>query len=171
LDPFLVRGLDYYARTAFEVHGGALLGAQNAIAGGGRYDGLVEALGGGKIPGIGFAVGLERLVSLLVDKVGKPQGPEFYLAILSPGAMSEAIKLSAALRKVGHTVAVDWEPGSLKSRLKRADKFLAGKAIMLGDDEISQMVATVKDLKTGEQVKVPLLDFVGALASLSLTQK
>jgi histidyl-tRNA synthetase len=152
LDPFLVRGLDYYARTAFEVLSGDL-GAQNALAGGGRYDGLVKTLGGPDVPGIGFAVGLERLALLLSQNPSLPDGPDYYLAILCPEALPRAFKLAGELRDIGLSVAADWEAGSLKSRMKRADKLRASKILMLGKDEMESSELTIRDLKTGEQTK------------------
>jgi histidyl-tRNA synthetase len=156
LEPRLVRGLDYYTRTAFEVHS-ADLGAQNAVAGGGRYDGLCARLGGPDIPAIGFAAGLERLIALMADKGAiEPKGPDYYAAVLCPEAAGAALRLVRFLRDKGFAVAADWAPGSLKSRLKRADKSGASKIVMLGQDELSRNAATVRDLKTGEQSALPL---------------
>ncbi|MDR2350279.1 MAG: histidine--tRNA ligase [Deltaproteobacteria bacterium] len=160
LDPFLVRGLDYYSRTAFEVaHPG--LGSQNAVAGGGRYDGLVAALGGPDTPAVGFAVGLERLALLLSEKAEKdplPEtpGPRFFLAVLCPEAVETALRLLGTLRKKNFSCECDWRPGSLRSRLKRADKLKAEKAIMLGERELALRLATVRDLSDGSQREVPL---------------
>jgi histidyl-tRNA synthetase len=143
-------GLDYYTRTAFEVLSGAL-GAQSAVAGGGRYDGLARELGGGDLPAVGFAVGLERLVLLLRDRPIAKAGPKYYLAVLHPEAALPAFKLAEALRGRGFRVAADWAPGSLKSRLKRADKRGAARVIMLGGDELARGQATVRDLASHEQ--------------------
>jgi histidyl-tRNA synthetase len=157
-DSTLVRGLDYYCRTAFEVLSGDL-GAQNAVAGGGRYDGLVSALGGPDAPAVGFAVGLERLALLLKERAGlSAAGPDYYVAILDPAALGPAFRLTGALRARGFTVAADWEAGSLKSRLRRADKIAAKKVIMLGADEIASGQATVRDLLTKEQASAPFAD-------------
>jgi histidyl-tRNA synthetase len=143
--------LDYYTRTAFEVISGDL-GAQNAVAGGGRYDGLARELGGGDLPAVGFAVGLERLVLLLRERAPAAEsGPDYYLAVLSPAAMLPAFKLAEDLRGQGLRVAADWAPGSLKSRLKRADKLGAARVFMLGEEEITRGQATVRDLATHEQ--------------------
>lgn len=154
-DPLLVRGLDYYVRTAFEVLSGDL-GAQNAIAGGGRYDGLVKTLGGPDVPGIGFAVGLERLALLLSQTPLPSRGPDYYLASLVPEALPLAFRLAGELRNLGLSVASDWEAGSLKSRMKRADKLLASRILMLGEEELKNSEATIRDLKTGEQKKISL---------------
>lgn len=159
-DPQLVRGLDYYSRTAFEVLSGDL-GSQNAVAGGGRYDGLSQTLGGPPLPGLGFAVGLERLVMLLnaISETAGP-GPDFYLAFLCPEALEPGFILARNLRARGRTVAADWESGSLKSRLKRADKLGARRVIMLGEDELARQMATVRDLAAKEQLEVSLAEAI-----------
>ncbi|MDR0622416.1 MAG: histidine--tRNA ligase [Deltaproteobacteria bacterium] len=156
LDDRLVRGLDYYTRTAFEVRSGNL-GAQSAVAGGGRYDGLCLELGGADVPAIGFAAGLERIIILLSEKAAlEAVGPDYYLAILAPEALGPAFALAQALRARGLRVAADWEAGGLKSRLKRADKARAAKAVMLGPDELASGLATVRDLTTKEQTRLAL---------------
>ncbi|MDR1111063.1 MAG: histidine--tRNA ligase [Deltaproteobacteria bacterium] len=158
LDDKLVRGLDYYTRTTFEVRSGDL-GAQSAVAGGGRYDGLCRELGGPDIPGIGFAAGLERLIILLSGQPPRPKGgPDYYVAILCPEALGPAFGLVQRLRLRGLSVAADWEPGGLKSRLKRADKAMAAKAVMIGPDELAAGQATVRDLSSKEQTRLPLDD-------------
>jgi histidyl-tRNA synthetase len=155
-DDRLVRGLDYYTRTAFEVRSGEL-GAQSAAAGGGRYDGLCRELGGPDLPAIGFAAGLERLIILLSDKASaRPSGPDYYAAILSPEALGPAFDLVQSLRARGLRVAADWEPGGLKSRLKRADKAQAAKVIMIGQDELASGSVIVRDLATKEQSRLEL---------------
>ncbi|MDR2422970.1 MAG: histidine--tRNA ligase [Deltaproteobacteria bacterium] len=155
----LVRGLDYYARTAFEVHSDRL-GAQSAVAGGGRYDGLCREIGGPDVPGIGFAVGLERVIMALSQTLElRTQRPDYYLAALAPEALGPAFALAQKLRKRGLAVEADWAAGSLKSRLKRADRLGAAKVIMLGPDELANNEATVRDMATKEQSKKPLADF------------
>ncbi|MDL2259301.1 histidine--tRNA ligase [Deltaproteobacteria bacterium OttesenSCG-928-K17] len=159
VNPNLVRGLDYYTRTAFEVLSNDL-GSQSAVAGGGRYDGLCKELGGADIPGIGFACGLERLVMLLKDKGGVEEpGPDYYLAVLDEAALTVAFRLAENLRSQGLRVAADWTPGSLKSRMKRADKSGAAKVIMLGADEMAKKEATVRDLTTKVQTAFDLAPF------------
>ncbi|MDR2300579.1 MAG: histidine--tRNA ligase [Deltaproteobacteria bacterium] len=156
LDERLVRGLDYYTRTTFEVRSGDL-GSQSAVAGGGRYDGLCRELGGPDLPAIGFAAGLERIILLLrAQKPKAPKGPDYYAAVLAPEAMESAFVLVQALRARGLRVAVDWAPGSLKNRLKRADKAAAAKVIMIGPNELASGQATVRDLLTKEQVSLPI---------------
>jgi histidyl-tRNA synthetase len=154
----LVRGLDYYTRTAFEVQSGHL-GAQNAVAGGGRYDGLCRQLGGPDLPGIGFAVGLERLILILSQTLNlSPDVPDYYVAILSPETMEAAFLLTHKLRLKGLSVTADWACGSLKSRLKRADRLGAAKVIMLGTDELAQNQVTIRDMVTKEQYSIAISD-------------
>ena len=160
VNPNLVRGLDYYTRTAFEVISKDL-GSQSALAGGGRYDGLAKELGGDDIPGIGFAMGLERLVMLLKEKGGVIEpGPDYYLAVLHESAVQAAFGLAESLRSQGLRVAADWQPGSLKSRMKRADKSRADKVIMIGEDEMAKKEATVRDLNTKIQTSFDLSPFI-----------
>ncbi|MDR1545173.1 MAG: histidine--tRNA ligase [Deltaproteobacteria bacterium] len=157
-DHRLVRGLDYYTRTAFEVHSSSL-GSQNAVAGGGRYDGLCAQLGGPDVPAVGFAAGLERLVMLLAERhAPAPPGPDYYLAPLCSEALDPGFKLAHQLRARGLSVAADWEVGSLKSRLKRADKLGAAKLIMLGPEELARRETTIRDLAAKEQRALPLDD-------------
>lgn len=163
INPNLVRGLDYYTRTAFEVISKDL-GSQSALAGGGRYDGLAKELGGDDIPGIGFAMGLERLVMLLKEKGGVEEpGPDYYLAVLHESAVQTAFDLSESLRSQGLRVAADWQPGSLKSRMKRADKSRADKVIMIGEDEMARKEATVRDMNTKVQTSFDLTSFIKKL--------
>lgn len=159
VNPNLVRGLDYYTRTAFEVISSDL-GSQSAVAGGGRYDGLAKELGGNDLPGIGFAAGLERLVMLLKEKGGvKEPGPDYYLAVLHESAVGTAFRLAEDLRAQGFRVAADWQPGSLKSRMKRADKCGAAKVVMIGEDEMAKKEALVRDLSTKIQTQLDLSQF------------
>ena len=147
----LVRGLDYYCHTAFEFTTEAL-GAQGAVLAGGRYDGLVEAMGGPPTPGVGWAGGIERLAAL-VDEVAPAARP---IAIVPLGARAEtaALGLAQRLRHAGFTVELTYR-GSLSKRLKRADQAGAAAAVILGEDEMARGVATVRDLDSGEQVEAP----------------
>mgnify|MGYP003701345215 CR=1 FL=1 len=131
------------------------------MAGGGRYDGLAKGLGGDDIPGIGFAAGLERLVMLLKERgeIAEP-GPDYYLAILHESAVPVAFRLAEDLRGQGLRIAADWEPGSLKSRMKRADKCGATKVIMIGEDEMAKKEAVVRDLSTKVQTGFDLSPFI-----------
>ncbi|HTW80864.1 MAG TPA: histidine--tRNA ligase [Terracidiphilus sp.] len=160
-NPRLVRGLDYYTRTAFEfTHGG--LGAQNAILGGGRYDGLSEAIGGPKAPGIGFAMGLDRLVLTLQaaesNQNAKPADRvDAYIAPLGESLNAAALKLARELRRGGLSVELGDGSFRLKKSFEAADK-AARKIVILGEDELSSGILTVKDFATGAQTKVPRVE-------------
>ncbi len=145
----LVRGLDYYTHTVFEWTTDQL-GAQGSVCGGGRYDGLVEELGGKPTSGTGFAIGMERLVDLLnqQDLVGPEPSPEVYVAILGEAAERQGMRLSEKLRDQGLPVQCNCGGGNLKSQLRRADKSGARFALLLGEQEREDQVASVKDLRT-----------------------
>ncbi len=145
----LVRGLDYYTHTVFEWTTDQL-GAQGSVCGGGRYDGLVEELGGKPTSGTGFAIGMERLVDLLnqQDLVGPEPSPEVYVAILGEAAERQGMRLSEKLRDQGLSVQCNCGGGNLKSQLRRADKSGARFALLLGEQEREDQVASVKDLRT-----------------------
>ena len=153
----LVRGLDYYTRTVFEWNS-EQLGAQGTVCGGGRYDGLVQQLGGKSTPAIGFALGLERLVQLLIkqDLVAEREGPQVYLAVIGDTVEAEGMALAERLRDGGITTLCNCGGGNLKSQLRRADKVGARFALMLGEDESRKQVVTVKDLRREtEQRQIP----------------
>src|SRR5581483_11369314 len=155
-NPRLVRGLDYYTRTTFEfTHGG--LGAQNALLGGGRYDGLSEAIGGPKAPGIGFAMGEDRLVltlQALDQKTAQPQ-VDAYIA---------ALALARELRRAGLQVELGDGSFRLKKSFETADK-IARRIVIVGEDEVQSGILTVKDFATGVQSKVPRAELANFLKS------
>ncbi|MBI5836282.1 MAG: histidine--tRNA ligase [Candidatus Eisenbacteria bacterium] len=158
IDTGLVRGLDYYTKTAFEVHDDAL-GAQSAVGGGGRYDGLVEEVGGPPTPGVGFSTGLERVLlsmeaggSVALAPVSRP---EYFVATVDAAARPEALRLLAALR-ARHWAEADLSGSSLKAQFRRADSLKAAKVVVLGPEEIARGVARVKDMDTHEEKEVPL---------------
>jgi histidyl-tRNA synthetase len=154
LNKRLVRGLDYYTRTAFEFTHGAL-GAQNAILGGGRYDGLSEALGGPPAPGIGFAIGEDRLVMALQESRGtSAQAVDVYIAPLGAGTNLEAARLARELRRQNVVVLVGDESFRLKKSLETASKTGARYALIVGENEIKSGQFALKNLGTGEQVNV-----------------
>ena len=157
----LVRGLDYYVRTTFEVLG-ASLGSQNSVLGGGRYDGLVQELGGPDLPGIGFALGMERLVMSLSAGEAEPRCAVF-LAPLAAGALDHALRAQKQLREAGVAVLMDYEGRSMKSQMKRADKLGARYVAILGDDELAKGAWTVRDMKGSSQDSVPLAELVAGL--------
>ncbi len=147
-NPHMVRGLDYYTRTVFEVKGGACMGAQNAVAAGGRYDLLVSEFGGPETPAIGFAAGMERLAGLLQGEAVTP-GPALFIASLGKEAAVEALKLASRLREGGTRVELGWGGFSLKSQLRRADKIGAGNVVIIGEDELKSGSFKWKNLKDG----------------------
>jgi histidyl-tRNA synthetase len=151
----LVRGLDYYTRTAFEFTHGAL-GAQNAILGGGRYDGLSESLGGPKAPGIGFAIGEDRLVMSLQESAQSviPK-PEVYIAALGEGMNREAARLARELRRHDITVELGDESFRLKKSFETAAKISSKFILIVGENEVKANSFALKNLATGEQVSVP----------------
>lgn len=156
LNPRLVRGLDYYQRTTFEVTSGAI-GSQTAVAGGGRYDGLVQLLGGPDAPGVGFACGMERL-ALLMEKQPAPR-PDFFLAVTDPRAVDTAVLLAHKLRKRGLSGECDYAAGSMKSRLRHAGRINAKKCYIIGADEFDARQVTVKDMEEGGQLKLDICAF------------
>ena len=155
LNDRLVRGLDYYTRTAFEFTHGAL-GAQNAILGGGRYDGLSESLGGPQAPGIGFAIGEDRLVLALQESADAVQRkPDVYIAPLGNGMDREAASLARELRRHDVVVELGDEAFKLKKSLETASKIGARFALIVGENEIKSGSFALKNLETSEQVSVP----------------
>ncbi|HEY6490156.1 MAG: histidine--tRNA ligase [Terracidiphilus sp.] len=164
----LVRGLDYYTRTTFEfTHGG--LGAQNALLGGGRYDGLSEAIGGPKAPGIGFAMGEDRLVltiqnqeSLAPPQVAAPVKNDAYIAPLGPSVNAAALALARELRRAGLTIELGDGSFRLKKSFEAADK-VARRIVILGEDELQSGILTVKDFASGTQTKVPRAELAAYL--------
>jgi histidyl-tRNA synthetase len=160
----LVRGLDYYMRTTFEITASGL-GSQNAVCGGGRYDGLVELLGGPPTKGIGFAIGEDRLILSLQESGKAPaqQGRDVYIAWMGEHAHATAIRAAKDLRKAGFSVELPPVEQKFGKALKRADKLGARFALILGDNEVSSGEWTLKTLATGEQAKfteTQLLDFL-----------
>ncbi len=150
----MVRGLDYYTRTTFEVVTG-LLGAQSAVAAGGRYDGLVEQLGGPELPGIGFALGLERVALLLGDRQ-ETSRPDLFIAMAGDEARIPAIRLMSELQKCGLWVETDTEGKSLKSQMRRADRLGARYSIVIGSNEIESETVTIKKMDDGLEQKTRL---------------
>jgi histidyl-tRNA synthetase len=160
LNDRLVRGLDYYTRTAFEFTHGAL-GAQNAILGGGRYDGLSEALGGPAAPGIGFAIGEDRLVMSLQESAsaeGAVRKPDVYVAPLGAGMDGEAARLARELRRHDLVVDLGDESFRLKKSFEAATKAGAKYILIVGENEVKADAFALKNLATGEQVSVPRAD-------------
>jgi histidyl-tRNA synthetase len=153
----LVRGLDYYTRTTFEVLG-QTLGAQNAILGGGRYDGLVKQLGGPDRVGIGFAAGIERLVLALPEGVKDAKPARVFVVALGETTRGEALKLLRELRAAGISAEMEFEARSMKSQLKRADRVEAAIALIVGGDELARGEVTLRDMRKSEQRAVARAD-------------
>jgi histidyl-tRNA synthetase len=154
VDPRLVRGLDYYIRTTFEVLT-TELGAQNAVAGGGRYDGLIQQLGGPADPGIGFAIGLERVVLLLGDQ-GRGAAPVALLIPLGEAALHRLLPAARAARQRGVAVELGYGTRRLPRELERANRLGAGWAVIAGDDELARGHVLLREMRSGEQRPVPL---------------
>jgi histidyl-tRNA synthetase len=167
VDPSMARGLDYYTKTVFEVHYEGL-GAQSALCGGGRYDALVEELGGAPTPACGVSSGVERLITALEDTgamTGDQPGPSVYVVSLGAEAGLAAAAVMAELRgKV--SVETDYQGRSIKAQMKEAGKLGAGHVVIIGEDEVARGVAVVKSMSTGEQEEVPLGDVASRTAEL-----
>ena len=168
-NPRLVRGLDYYTRTAFEFTHGAL-GAQNAILGGGRYDGLSEALGGPAAPGIGFAIGEDRLVLSLMEIASAEsvvRKPDVYIAPLGPGMNREAARVARELRRSDEDLVVELgdETFRLKKSFEAADKIGARYILIIGENEVKADAFALKHLASGEQATVPRAELARRIAA------
>jgi histidyl-tRNA synthetase len=164
LDPQLVRGLDYYTRTTFEVLAEGL-GAQNSVTGGGRYDGLIEEIGGPPTPGIGFAIGFERLVTVLEHHgltIPEPR-PQVFVAPLGASALHEAFALTERLRGSGLRAEMGYDEKSLRSQLRRANKLGAAYTVLLGERELAAGKVAVKDMQGGEQEQIALDEVISHL--------
>lgn len=150
----MVRGLDYYTRTTFEVVTG-LLGSQSAVAAGGRYDGLISDLGGPAIPGIGFAMGVER-VALLLDSAEFRTPPELFIVALGAAAQKKAFSIAVNLQRAGISVELDYEGKSMKSQMRRADKLASTFSLIIGETELSSGKAPLKEMSSGFQSSIDL---------------
>ena len=156
LNPRMVRGLDYYCRTTFEWTSDRL-GAQNTVAAGGRYDGLVEDLGGPAIPGVGFAIGVERLTLLLrMREAAATAGPALYVVWVGAQARDWAFPVVHRLRRKGIVVEMEGEQRSLKSQMRRADKLKAESVLIVGDDELQKGLALLRDMASKQQKEIGL---------------
>lgn len=167
-DPKLVRGLDYYTRTVFEVQADAGLGSQNAIGGGGRYDRLMETYGGAPTPGLGFALGFERtLLALRAAGAEIPAPPiaDVYVARVDSAVESDAFAIASALRRAAIAVEMDHQGRSLKSQFKQADRFGARFVVVVGPDEIAQGEVTVRDMGSKHEERVAVEVLAAALSA------
>ncbi|MGH7768278.1 MAG: histidine--tRNA ligase [Candidatus Binatia bacterium] len=158
LNPRMVRGLDYYCRTTFEWTSNQL-GSQNAVAAGGRYDGLVADLGGPPTPGIGFALGMERLVLLLgMRETRTAARPTLFLVWIGDAGRSWTFPAAHRLRRRGISVEMEGEKKSLKSQMRRADKLRAQYVLIVGDDELGKGIGQLRNMDTKEQIELKLDD-------------
>lgn len=165
VDPNLVRGLDYYCHVVFEVISDDLiLGAQSTLGGGGRYNSLIEELGGPATPGIGFAFGMERLVIALGDQLEEEEEHlDVYLMPLGEKGKNLAVQIQAMLRANGLSCDMDYQNRSMKAQFKTVDRMKANFAIIIGDDEVDQEVVNIKDTRTRNQETVALEDILAYL--------
>ena len=162
IDPSIVRGLDYYTKTAFEIISREI-GAQGTVCGGGRYDGLIECLGGPSTPGVGFGMGIERLLLTLQNNqidIPKPPGPDIFIAAIGEKASKEAIKLLHKLRLEDVSADKDHMNRSLKAQFKYADKLQAAYTVVIGDDELEKDMVQLKNMNSGNQEEIKLSNIV-----------
>ncbi len=167
VDPRLVRGLDYYTKTAFEIVSGEL-GAQNAIGGGGRYDDLIEELGGKPTPAVGFAAGIERMIIVMnQQKIGWPKnkGLDIFVAKVSEINTDIAFKLLQKIRNAGLSADMDYSAKSLKSQMRIAHKIGVRYTIIIGEEELSKNMVTLRNMKTKEQKEVEIDNLINELVS------
>ena len=167
IDATLVRGLDYYIRTAFEIQTDQL-GAQNAVAGGGRYDGLMRILGGPDHPAIGFAIGMERIVALMEQMGKNPGAPplDLFIACLGKEAFKKVLPVMKELRYKGLSTEIDYGNKSLKSQMKLADRLKARYTLILGDTELNSGIALLRFMPTGEQKEISVKNLTESLGDL-----
>ena len=168
VNPSLVRGLDYYNRTAFEVTSEDL-GAQNAICGGGRYDTLVEELDGPSTPCFGFALGLERLVSLVPfdDLKGLQKNPDLFIVCLGETTKTTGFQIAHEMRLKGFKVERDYEMGSMKSQMRKANKTQSRFTLIIGENEIQSGKLVLKNMDTGEQTECPAEELANEMVKFS----
>ncbi|CCK82133.1 histidine--tRNA ligase [Desulfobacula toluolica] len=167
VDKSLVRGLDYYTRTAWEIQTTAL-GAQSAVAGGGRYDGLVKELGGPQTPGIGFAIGFDRLVEVMeqIDKTPQIPGLDLFIVSLGDAAMEKGYHWSCELNQAGIRTEIDFRAKSMKALMKRANKFNAQYVLIAGENELTQNAIILRNMNTKEQVLLAVETLVPELIKI-----
>lgn len=170
VNPQIVRGLDYYTKTVFEFVSDSI-GAQGTVCGGGRYDGLIEELGGQKTPSLGFGMGLERL-QLVMEAQGCPfpedEKPDLFIVALGDKATLKAVEIAKDMRDEGFSVLYDLNARSLRAQMKYADKMGAKFNVVIGDNEVDEGVAELKNMQTGDKTEVSLETFVNAFYRVSL---
>lgn len=173
VNPQIVRGLDYYTKTVFEFVSNSI-GAQGTVCGGGRYDGLIEELGGQKTPSLGFGMGLERLM-LLMEAQGcefpESEKPDLFIVALGDKAALKAIEIAKDMRSEGFSCQYDLNGRGLRAQMKYADKLGAKYTIVLGDNEIDEGIAKLKDMKNGEETEIALATFVSGYYNITLSDQ
>lgn len=170
VNPQIVRGLDYYTKTVFEFVADSI-GAQGTVCGGGRYDGLIEELGGQHTPSLGFAMGLERL-QLVMEAQGcefpEPSRPDLFIVAMGDKATLKAVEIAKDMRDEGYSVVYDLNGRSLRAQMKYADKINAKYNVVIGDNEVDTKSAVLKNMATGEQSNISLETFVSGFYSITL---
>lgn len=170
VNPQIVRGLDYYTKTVFEFVADSI-GAQGTVCGGGRYDGLIEELGGQHTPSLGFGMGLERL-QLVMEAQGcefpEPSRPDLFIVVMGDKATLKAVEIAKDMRDEGYSVVYDLNGRSLRAQMKYADKISAKYNVVIGDNEVDTKSAVLKDMTTGEQRNISLETFVSGFYSITL---
>lgn len=170
VNPQIVRGLDYYTKTVFEFVADSI-GAQGTLCGGGRYDGLIEELGGQHTPSLGFGMGLERL-QLVMEAQGcefpEPSRPDLFIVAMGDKATLKAVEIAKDMRDEGYSVVYDLNGRSLRAQMKYADKINAKYNVVIGDNEVDTKSAVLKDMTTGEQSNISLETFVSGFYSITL---
>lgn len=173
VNPQIVRGLDYYTKTVFEFVSNSI-GAQGTVCGGGRYDGLIEELGGQKTPSLGFAMGLERLM-LLMEAQGcefpESEKPDLFIVALGDKATLKAVEIAKDMRAEGFACQYDLNGRGLRAQMKYADKLGAKYTIVLGDNEIEEGVAKLKNMANGEETEIAIATFVSSYYNITLSEQ
>ena len=173
VNPKIVRGLDYYTKTVFEFVSNSI-GAQGTVCGGGRYDGLIEELGGQHTPSLGFGMGLERLM-LLMETQGcdfpESSKPDLFIVSLGDKATLKAVEIAKDMREEGFSCLYDINGRGLRAQMKYADKLGAKYTIVIGDNEVAEGIAKLKNMKTGEETEIALATFVSGYYNLTLSEQ
>ena len=173
INPQIVRGLDYYTKTVFEFVSNSI-GAQGTVCGGGRYDGLVEELGGQHTPSLGFAMGIERLM-LLMEAQGcefpEAEKPDLFIVALGEKATLKAVEIAKDMREEGVSALLDLNQRSVRAQMKYADKLGAKFNVVIGDNEVEAKTAKLKNMQTGEETEINLDTFVSGFYSISLNEQ
>ena len=173
INPQIVRGLDYYTKTVFEFVSNSI-GAQGTVCGGGRYDGLVEELGGQHTPSLGFAMGIERLM-LLMEAQGcefpEAEKPDLFIVALGEKATLKAVEIAKDMREEGFSALLDLNQRSVRAQMKYADKLGAKFNVVIGDNEVESKTAKLKNMQTGEETEINLDTFVNGFYSISLNEQ